>query len=159
MVCEGPLCGSGNIYFIVDGKKTIKKRQRLRSFHLEAKSCFFARYRYLQKIFGSYNEAAKKVGLRPLYAEKLPKDFFTFTLPTNLRIAIDTREQSPLSFSFQTDAHKLDVGDYTLFGDHYSYTYVDRKSGSDLHATLSTQNYERFQRELQRVRNWILTYS
>jgi len=105
-----------------------------------------------RKIFGSYNEAVKQVGLRPLYGENLPRKFFTFKLPENLRIAIDTREQSPLSFSFKTDAHKLDVGDYTLFGDHYSYTYVDRKSGSDLHATLSNQNYERFRRELQRVK-------
>ena len=133
-------------------KRQLKKDRHYAPFHLEAKSCFLPDIDTYRKIFGSYNEAVKKIGLCPLYGERLPKKFFTFTLPEDLRIAIDTREQSPLSFSFRTDAHKLDVGDYTLFGDHYSYTYVDRKSGSDLHATLSNQNYERFQRELQRVK-------
>ena len=133
-------------------KRQLKKDRHYAPFHLEAKSCFLPDIDTYRKIFGSYNEAVKKIGLCPLYGQRLPKNFFTFTLPEDLRIAIDTREQSPLSFSFRTDAHKLDVGDYTLFGDHYSYTYVDRKSGSDLHATLSNQNYERFQRELQRVK-------
>ena len=95
-------------------KRQLKKNRQHAPFHLEAKSCFLPDIDTYRKIFGSYNEAVKKIGLYPLYGERLPKKFFTFTLPEDLRIAIDTREQSPLSFSFQTDAHKLDVGDYTL---------------------------------------------
>ena len=149
---EAPQKEVGDYILSIMSKRQCKKQREYAPFHLEVKSCFLPDIDTYRKIFGSYNEAVKKIGLHPLYSEKLPKRFFTFELPKNLSIAIDTREQSPLSFSFQTHPHKLDVGDYTLFGDYYSYTYVDRKSGTDLHATLSNQNYERFRRELQRVK-------
>jgi hypothetical protein len=134
-------------------KREFKKKRGYAPFHLEVQSCFLPDIDVFRKIFGSYNAAAKKIGLRPLYSKKLPRDFFTKDLPADLRIAIDTREQTPLTFSHETCEHKLDVGDYTLLGDAYSYTYVDRKSGSDLQSTLSNKNYERFKRELGRARD------
>jgi hypothetical protein len=133
-------------------KRQLKKDRRYAPFHLEAKSCFLPDIDIYRKIFGSYNEAAKKIGLRPLYHRNLPKEFFTKTLPKDLTIAVDTREQKPLSFDCHQESLKLEVGDYVATGEQYSYTYVDRKAGSDLHSTLSNTNYERFKRELQRVK-------
>ncbi len=63
-------------------------------------------------------------------------------------ILIDTRERQPLKFP-RSKEQKLAFGDYTLSGDSYTYTYVDRKSGMDFTNTV-TQNQERFIRELQR---------
>ena len=133
-------------------KRQLKKERHYAPFHLEAKSCFLPDIDTYRKIFGSYNKAAKKIGLRPLYYRKLPKGFFTQALPEDLTIAVDTREQKPLSFDCNQEMLKLEVGDYVATGEQYSYTYVDRKAGSDLHSTLSNANYERFKRELQRVR-------
>ena len=48
---------------------------------------------------------------------------------------------------------KLDFGDYTIGGDDYTYTYVDRKSESDLKGTLSN-GLERFKKELDRAREF-----
>ena len=134
-------------------KRQLKKERPYAPFHLEIKSCFLPDIDTYRTIFGSYNEAADQIGLRPLYHKKIPAGFFTNRLPA-LSIAVDTREQTPLEFEepYKTKNHKLDVGDYTLFGDHYSYTFVDRKSGSDLQSTLSNKNYDRFKRELNRAK-------
>jgi len=133
-------------------KRQLKKERPYAPFHLETKSCFLPDIDIYKKIFGSYNQAAERVGLRPLYFKKLPKGFFSQALPRDLTIAIDTREQKPLSFDCHQENLKLEVGDYVAIGERYSYTYVDRKAGSDLHSTLSNANYERFKRELGRVR-------
>ena len=133
-------------------KRQLKKERPYAPFHLETKSCFLPDIDIYKKIFGSYNQAAERVGLRPLYFRKLPKDFFSQALPENLTIAVDTREQKPLSFDCHQENLKLEVGDYVTTGEQYSYTYVDRKAGSDLHSTLSNVNYDRFKRELERVR-------
>ena len=133
-------------------KRQLKKERPYAPFHLETKSCFLPDIDIYKKIFGSYNQAAERVGLRPLYFRKLPKGFFSQALPKDLTIAIDTREQKPLSFDCHQENLKLEVGDYVAIGERYSYTYVDRKAGSDLHSTLSNVNYERFKRELGRVR-------
>ena len=116
-------------------KRQLKKERPYAPFHLETKSCFLPDIDTYKKIFGSYNEAAKKVGLRPLYYRKLPKGFFAQALPEDLTIAVDTREQKPLSFDCHQEMLKLEVGDYVATGEQYSYTYVDRKAGSDLHST------------------------
>tara|TARA_Y100000310_G_scaffold73999_1_gene70152 strand:- start:80 stop:1039 length:960 start_codon:yes stop_codon:yes gene_type:complete len=133
-------------------KRQLKKERSYAPFHLETKSCFLPDIDIYKKIFGSYNKAAEKIGLRPLYFRKLPKGFFSEVLPKDLTIAIDTREQKPLSFDCNQETLKLEVGDYVAIGERYSYTYVDRKAGSDLHSTLGNANYERFKRELERVR-------
>ena len=130
-----------------------QKQRKYAPFHLEIKSCFLPDIDVYRKIFGSYNQAAQQADLKPLYGNKLPKNFFQYSLPSDLKIAIDTREQTPLRWAdLDCVNHKLEVGDYTLLGDHYSYTYVDRKSGSDLQSTLSNKNYDRFKRELDRAR-------
>lgn len=103
-----------------------------------------------RKHFGSYALAAKEVGLKIWNKDKLPADFLS--VPPNLQILIDTREQKPLSFA-NSQTMKLDLGDYTIGSDNYSYTYVDRKSASDFKGTM-TLGYERFQKEMERAREF-----
>ena len=50
-----------------------------------------------------------------------------------------------------TTSMKLDFGDYAVSGDHYDYTYVDRKSESDFKSTM-TSGFDRFKREMDRKR-------
>ena len=84
-----------------------------------------------------------------MFSKKIPKDFWG-DIP-DIKIFIDTREQLPLSFN-NSDSMKLDFGDYTAAGEHYSYTYVDRKSANDFIGTLSLRNIDRFKRELSRAK-------
>jgi hypothetical protein len=69
------------------------------------------------------------------------------------KIFIDTREQQPLSFP-NSESMKLEFGDYAVGGDDYDYTYVDRKGEQDFKSTLSKNNLERFEYELQRTKDF-----
>jgi ERCC4-type nuclease len=67
-------------------------------------------------------------------------------LPT---IVVDTREQTPLSFSFPTITGTLPTADYSVAGLEEDFA-VERKSLPDLFGSL-TSGRERFRRELQRL--------
>ena len=103
------------------------------------------------KAFGSYGLFCKSLGLEPTFKKGLTKDFWTADTSA-LRVMIDTREQQPfvIENSFKS---KIDVGDYAATGDHYDYTYVDRKAQGDFISTLSKSSFERFRREMERCRN------
>lgn len=133
-------------------KRHLKKEREYGPFHLETKNSFLPSLSIYRKLWGSYNAACEEIGCEPLYNKNLPRNFFTFSLPEDLTIAIDTREQKPLNFEGCTnEILKLDIGDYTVLGDHYNYTFVDRKSGNDLQGTLGKNNIERFRREVARA--------
>jgi hypothetical protein len=133
-------------------KRHWRKGRKYGPFHLETKNSFMPSVSIYKELFGSYNAACEAIGCEPLYNKNLPKGFFNFELPKDLDIAIDTREQQPLSFTeCSNQALKLDIGDYTALGKHYSYTFVDRKSGNDLQGTLAKNNIERFRREIVRA--------
>jgi len=133
-------------------KRHLKKNRKYGPFHLETTNSFMPSVGIYKKFFGSYNAACEVINCEPLYNKNIPKNFFEQTLPSDLTIAIDTREQRPLKFSeCQTEVLKLDIGDYTALGEHYDYTFVDRKSGNDLQGTLSKNNIERFRREVGRA--------
>ena len=129
-----------------------KKQRKYGPFHLETTNSFIPSIQIYKQLFGSYNAACAAIGCEPLYDKNLPKDFFTKKVPEDLTIAIDTREQKPLKFSCKSKILKLDIGDYTTLGDHYTYTFVDRKSGSDLQGTLNKHNVDRFKREIERAK-------
>ncbi len=133
-------------------KRHSKKKRKYGPFHLETANSFIPSIEIYRKLFGSYNAACAEIGCEPLYNKNLSKDFFTKKIPEDLCIAIDTREQKPLKFDCDTEILKLDIGDYTTLGDHYSYTFVDRKSGSDLQGTLNKHNVDRFKREIERAK-------
>jgi len=103
--------------------------------------------------FGGYGQACKQLGLEPLYDKGIEQGFFRKNnLIEDIPVYVDTREQKPLFFK-STKEMKLDFGDYTMGGDNYSYTYVDRKSESDFKGTLGG-GFKRFRNELQRAKDF-----
>lgn len=106
-----------------------------------------------RSIFGSYGKVCDKIGVDPTHTKPIIEGFFDEDkVYDEMKILIDTREQKPLSFK-TSESLKLDFGDYTVGGDYYTYTYVDRKSEPDFKSTLSV-GLDRFKRELDRVREF-----
>lgn len=103
--------------------------------------------------FGGYVQACQGLGVKPLYDKGITKDFFQKKNSIEeIPIYIDTREQKPLSFK-SSKSHKLDFGDYTMGGDNYNYTFVDRKSEGDFKGTM-TVGFQRFRKELERAKQF-----
>lgn len=101
--------------------------------------------------FGSYGAFCKELQLAPAFKRGLVRDFWNIDT-SDVRIMIDTREQYPFDIK-NSFFSKIDVGDYTAVGDHYDYTYVDRKAQGDFISTLSKSSFERFRKEMLRCRN------
>tara|TARA_X000001036_G_C20517939_1_gene740918 strand:+ start:44 stop:967 length:924 start_codon:yes stop_codon:yes gene_type:complete len=121
--------------------------------HLELKISQLPDIDVYKKLFGSYSEACKEIGVKPLLGKSIDSRFFNDDEEfEDLKILIDTREQKPLTF-MESEELKLDFGDYTVGGDDYNYTYVDRKAEQDFKGTLSG-GMKRFRRELERVREF-----
>lgn len=92
------------------------------------------------------------LGLKVRYKYNLLK--FQFKSLDGAILAIDTREQKPLSFkSVKTKNIKLDFGDYCFLDQKYfSNVFIERKSIEDLWGTIS-QGYKRFCREIKRAQS------
>lgn len=121
--------------------------------HLELRIAGLPSIDSYKDLFGSYYKACKEVGVNPLFSKKINQNFFKKNKELDsLKIFIDTREQQPLEFN-NSELLKLDFGDYTVSGDDYNYTYIDRKSEQDFKGTLSG-GFDRFRRELQRVKDF-----
>lgn len=121
--------------------------------HLELKIYKLPSIDVFKYAFQSYSAACKKIGYQPLLGRPMDKKFYKDSDSfSSLEILIDTREQQPLKFP-KSKSLKLDFGDYTLGGSDYSYTYVDRKAEQDFKSTM-TVGFERFRRELQRVKDF-----
>jgi hypothetical protein len=121
--------------------------------HLELKLSKMPDIDVYKHLYGSYGKACQAAGVKPLFGKPAPKNFFKDNSEfEDLNIFIDTREQKPLLFN-NSEELKLDFGDYTVGGKDYNYTYIDRKSESDFKGTLSG-GFERFRRELQRVKDF-----
>jgi hypothetical protein len=130
-------------------KRIDKKNLQSAPATIELYTCDLPPIKYFKSLFGSYKEACLKCGTKPMFGDNLPKDFSKDC--SKAKIYIDTREQKSLSF-INSEQMKLDVGDYAIGGDDFNYTFVDRKSFSDLCSTLSS-DYKRFVREFQRCRS------
>ena len=121
--------------------------------HLELRQKKLPPLDIYKRIFGSYTAACEQVGVEPLYGKPVKRQFFVKDEKFNrLNIFIDTREQRPLRFPV-SESLKLDFGDYTVGGENYNYTYVDRKSETDFKSTLG-MGLKRFRAELDRVRHF-----
>lgn len=106
-----------------------------------------------KRNFGGYGQACKALGLDPIYNKGIKQDILKPEPKAKQALVyVDTREQKPLFFNNSKD-HKLDFGDYTMGGDNYTYTYVDRKSEDDFKGTM-TVGFERFKKELERTRQF-----
>jgi len=138
--------------------KKLKERVDLKNLnhgpnHLELKIAGLPDIDVYKHLFGSYSKACGQVGVKPLFNKRVDKSFFSEENDfENLKIFVDTREQQPLCFK-NSENLKLDFGDYTLTGEDYNYTYIDRKGEQDFKGTLSG-GFERFTRELERVKDF-----
>jgi hypothetical protein len=101
-----------------------------------------------KKYCGGYNKACKEIGMEPLLKMPLTKKFFN---DFDVKVFIDTREQKPLHFK-NSESLKLDFGDYTLAGEDFTNTFVDRKSPTDFLGTFG-KGFDRFRREMERCVN------
>ena len=133
-------------------KKLLEKRIKEKDLdfapcHLELETHNLPSIALYKKHFGSYSNVCSEIGVIPMFAKSLPKEFTSDF--SDATIFVDTREQQPLSFNNQKDV-KLDFGDYTAGGSFYTKTFVDRKSEGDFKSTLVGENLDRFRRELTR---------
>jgi hypothetical protein len=141
-------------YILKQLKNRIKEKQlEYAPCHLELTQRELPPIDIYKKIFGSYSAACEAAEVEPIYNKQIKKQFFASSEKFNhLNIFIDTREQQPLKFA-NSESLKLDFGDYTLGGDNYNYTYVDRKSESDFKSTMST-GFNRFCAEMDRAQQF-----
>ena len=100
-----------------------------------------------EDLWGSYEEFNKALNVKNIYNNDLPENFWD-ALTDDIQIMVDTREQLPLNFK-NTLSNKLDFGDYTVGGDLYSKTFVERKSLGDFKSTFG-KGVERFKNEMLR---------
>jgi hypothetical protein len=133
-------------------KRVAGKSLKVGPCHLELRLHGLPTVDIFQKHFGSYTAACELVGVKPMFTKRLTKSFSEKSR-SDIKIFIDTREQQPLSFS-NSESMKLEFGDYAVGGEDYDYTYVDRKGEQDFKSTLSKNNLERFEYELQRTKDF-----
>jgi hypothetical protein len=133
--------------YIVDlGKKRIERKQYKHApFYLELIKRQLPDLDIYKKHFGTYTQACEAMGVKPIFYKGMPQEF---NKSIDVEVLIDTREQQPLNFK-RSSILKLDFGDYTLGGDNFTNTFVDRKSAGDFLSTFGGQ-VDRFRREMER---------
>ena len=103
-----------------------------------------------EKIFGDYHKLCKKLKFKNKF-KVVDKIEASASLNSDHRIFVDSREKEPLKFNIPSKVHGLKFGDYTLNDKELTCNcYIERKSLADFISTLSTMNYDRFCRELER---------
>ena len=126
-------------------KRTKNKGWEHAPFHIELQKEKMPTIDIFKKHFGSYKEACEKAEVKPLFTKPISKKF---KKNFDVNVFVDTREQKPLSFH-RSEIVKLDFGDYTLSGEDFTNTFVDRKSPTDFIGTFGS-GFERFRREMNR---------
>lgn len=116
--------------------------------HVELKSLFMPNLLDFISMFSTFPkfcEILNANGLAPKLQTTMPnlKD-------SEMKIFIDTREQSPLPFA-NSQIRKLIVGDYAPDESFFCNLFVERKSIFDLAGTL-TKGIERFRKEVERAK-------
>ena len=133
-------------YIVKLGKRRInRKKYKKAPFYLELSKRQLPDLDTYKKHFGTYTKACEAMGAKPIFYKGMPKEFYK---DIDVEVLIDTREQQPLKFS-KSQILKLDFGDYTLGGNNFANTFVDRKSAGDFLSTFGGQ-VDRFRREMQR---------
>ena len=133
-------------YIIELGKRRIdRKKYKNAPFYLELLKRQLPDLDVYKKHFGTYTKACEAMGAKPIFYKGMPKEFYN---DVDVEVLVDTREQQPLKFP-KSQILKLDFGDYTLGGNNFSNTFVDRKSAGDFLSTFGGQ-VDRFRREMQR---------
>lgn len=97
---------------------------------------------------GSFEDFCKEVGYPPQFPDEMPLEYTDDH--SGLTILVDTREQKPLKFR-NMRTFGLDFGDYTLGGNDYDYTYVERKSVEDFVNSMNV-GFDRINEEIERAK-------
>jgi hypothetical protein len=105
---------------------------------------------FIEDLYGSLNRFYKELNMGPKLHENITENFYKSY--ENVEIWVDTREQNPLKFKNPTKLIKLDCGDYTVGGENFNHTFVDRKSANDFVSTM-TVGFERFKNEIERCKS------
>ena len=100
-----------------------------------------------KKLWGSYSNFLQELEIENFYTKSLPRNFWEES-HDDIEIFVDTREKAPLKFK-NAIQNKLDFGDYTVGGELYSKTFVDRKAQDDFRHTFG-KDIDRFRREMDR---------
>lgn len=129
-------------------RRAEEKGSRIIPSHVELKSLFAPNLSDYINLFGNvenFRAALAEKGLEMKLGVQNPE-----FKQGELKILVDTREQTPLPFS-NCKVQKLIVGDYAPSDDFFCNLAVERKSLYDLAGTL-TKGYERFEKEIQRAK-------
>lgn len=132
----------------------LKRKERKKSIYaysqVELQSSGLPSVNFLQTVIGDYYDFCENNGFERKFLN--PKDLNLKELKLkNCHVCIDTREQKPLEFNYQTQVQKLDFGDYCFSNLEISgKTYIERKSLKDFIGTLAG-GYDRFCREIERA--------
>lgn len=133
-------------YILELAQRRIKKKKYTHApFHIELLKRQLPDLDVYKKHFGTYTLACEAMGVKPIFYQGMPKQFEE---DVDVEVLVDTREQQPLEFP-KSQILKLDFGDYTLSGENFSNTFVDRKSAGDFLSTFGGQ-VDRFRKEMQR---------
>lgn len=108
---------------------------------------FMANIHTYKSLWGSYDDFLKRAKIENIFNKALPKGFWERDT-SGMCIFVDTREKKPLEFD-NCRSKKLDFGDYTVGGEYYTKTFVDRKAQDDFRQTFGS-GIERFRREMDR---------
>jgi len=101
----------------------------------------------IKDLFGSFTAFCQQVGHPAQFGSKIPVDFYKDQ--TDKEVWVDTREQNPWNLMNPVKDVKLDVGDYTMGGDDFDHTFIDRKSAADFIGTM-VKGLDRFKKEIER---------
>lgn len=108
---------------------------------------FMANIHTYKSLWGSYDSFLKSAKIENIFNKALPKGFWEKSTE-EMCIFVDTREKKPLKFPY-CRSKKLDFGDYTVGGEYYTKTFVDRKAHDDFRQTFGS-GIDRFRREMDR---------
>ena len=144
--CDAAPAAEVKEYIVQLGERRInRKKYKKAPFYLELLKRQLPDLDTYKKHFGTYTKACEAMGAKPIFYKGIPKEFYK---DIDVEVLIDTREQQPLKFA-KSQILKLDFGDYTLGGNNFANTFVDRKSAGDFLSTFGGQ-VDRFRREMQR---------
>lgn len=140
-------------------KRIQEKKLNYSPCEVEARSLMCPPIPFLQRSFGNYYSYCKEnFSLKNKYTRypdgmTFPEEVGANSINYKLyEIYVDTREQKPLKFNFQTQIQTLKFGDYCFSEPKLSgNTYIERKSITDFIGTMSG-GYERFKKEIERAR-------
>ena len=129
-----------------------KKDLKLAPTQVELRTIMSPPVQYYEIILKDYYKACSKLGLKNRFSSVAAQEAFKEQIDTDVKICVDTREQTPLKLEHPIKIAGLKFGDYTLEDpEKCCFCYIERKSIRDFVGTLSG-GFERFKNEIKRAK-------